>query len=149
MPARSEGETGLPAKVYRMFEPRTPEEKLLLRARSVLRRRAVPLRGFFFGLQKGKGDVLITSRNVIENASHGLLHFHGEKWKDPRCDAPSTVDIELKSFENQWVKHPNDAIDLVALPSHVIDDAASKLGHATLDDDRVDHDSHDRSAHQN
>jgi hypothetical protein len=84
--------------------------------------------GFFFGL-KGQGDCLITSRHVIQGASSGLLRMHNAFWKE-ECHASPTFDIEFDNFEDLWLQHPDNSVDLVALPSHIIDDAASKLGHS-------------------
>ena len=121
-----------------MFKPRTAEEKLLLSTVRIETDRCTAT-GFFFGLQNGRSDVLITSRHVIEGSSHGTLRLHNAVWKDENCNTPPTFEIDLENFENLWIGHPDEAVDLVALPSEIIDDAASDSGTRPLDNDRVDH----------
>lgn len=110
-----------------MFKPRTPEDQLLLSTVRIETDRGNAT-GFFFGV-KGKGDCLITSRHAVQDASSGLLRLHNAFWRD-ECHAPPTFDIELDNFAEPWIKHPDDSIDLLALPSYIIDDAASQMGHS-------------------
>ncbi len=74
--------------------------------------------------------MLVTNRHAIEGASHGLLRFHNDAWKSEADSVPATFDIELNDFESLWIKHPDESVDLVALPSKIIDDAASRLGYS-------------------
>ncbi|HVU86434.1 MAG TPA: hypothetical protein VHD36_03890 [Pirellulales bacterium] len=110
-----------------MFKPRTAEDKLLLSTVRIETDRCTAT-GFFFGLHIGDNDVLITSRHAIQGSSSGSLRIHNEAWQQEQDDAPPTFDLEFQDFENLWIKHPDKSIDLVALPSKVIDDAAAKIG---------------------
>ncbi len=112
-----------------MFKPRTQEEQFLLSTARIETEECTAT-GFFFGLQNGSSDVVITSRHAIDGSSYGLLRLHNDFWRDERHDVPPTFDIELQNFENLWIRHPDESIDLVALPSNVIDDAAARLGHS-------------------
>jgi hypothetical protein len=112
-----------------MFKPRTQEEQFLLSAVRIETEHCTAT-GFFFGFHKGKSNVLITSRHAIDGASHGLLRLHNAFWKDECQDESPTFEIELDNFENLWIKHPDESIDLVALPSTIIDDTAARLGHS-------------------
>ncbi len=111
-----------------MFKPRTREERLLLSTIRIETEHRTAT-GFFFGLQNGRGDVLITSRHAIEGSSRGLLRLHNAIWESENRGESPTFDIELDNFEKLWIKHPDESVDLVALPSRIIDDAATKLGH--------------------
>jgi hypothetical protein len=112
-----------------MFKPRTPEEQFLLSTVRIETAQCSAT-GFFFGLQNGKSDILITSRHAIDGSSCGLLRLHNAFWKDEKHDVSPAFEIELKDFQNLWIKHPDESIDLVALPSKIIDDAAARLGHS-------------------
>ncbi|HEY4313399.1 MAG TPA: hypothetical protein VGN12_28370 [Pirellulales bacterium] len=111
-----------------MFKPRTPEEKLLLSTVRIETEHGTAT-GFFFGLQHGRSDLLITSRHAIEGASRGTLRLHNAACKDDGGNAPPTFDIEFDNFQDLWIRHHDESIDLVALPSRIIDDAASRLRH--------------------
>ncbi|HEY1600997.1 MAG TPA: hypothetical protein VGG64_15445 [Pirellulales bacterium] len=110
-----------------MFKPRTQDEQFLLSTVCIETEHGTAT-GFFFGCQKGKSDLLITSRHVVDGASYGLLRLHNAFWKDNCHDESPTFEIELNNFENLWIKHPEESIDLVALPCKVIDDAAARIG---------------------
>jgi hypothetical protein len=110
-----------------MFKPRTPEERFLLSTVRIETEQCTAT-GFFFGFQGDRSDVLITSRHAIAGSSQGLLRLHDAFWKDERHGEAPTFDIELKDFENLWIRHPDESIDLVALPCKNIDDAAARLG---------------------
>ncbi len=84
--------------------------------------------GFFLGLQKGKSDILITNRHAIAGSSRGVLRLHNASWTDAKHDVPPTFDLALENFESLWARHPDESIDLVALPSKIIDDAAAQIG---------------------
>jgi hypothetical protein len=110
-----------------MFKPRTPEEQFLLSTVRIETEQCAAT-GFFFGFQNGKSDVLITSRHAIDGSSSGLLRLRNASCKDEIHSASPTFDIELKDFAGLWIRHPEESIDLVALPSKIIDDAAARVG---------------------
>ncbi len=110
-----------------MFKPCTPEEKLLLSTVRIETDRCAAT-GFFFGTQKGGGDILVTSRHAIEGSSRGVLRIHSAAGKDQQTNVSPTFDVELENFESLWIRHPDPSIDLAALPSQIIDDAAARIG---------------------
>ncbi len=114
-------------RLFSMFKPRTPEEQFLLSTVRIETEQCSAT-GFFFGLHNGKSDILITSRHAIDGSSCGLLRLHNGFWKDEGRDVSPAVGIELNNFEHLWIRHPDESIDLVALPSKIIDDAAARLG---------------------
>ena len=76
--------------------------------------------GFFFGLkfdevEKTHIPVIVTNKHVIANAITGKLRF-SLKDSDGNPLLGIYYDLHLDNFENRWIKHPDNDIDLCVLP---------------------------------
>lgn len=88
--------------------------------------------GFFFDLKLDNQKVvplLITNKHVVKNMVKGSFLFT-EKTEDgdPILDKHFGINYEV-DFEKMWFMHPDNNVDLCALPINVLVNAASKLGH--------------------
>ena len=76
--------------------------------------------GFFFDFDESNDKeneklVILTNKHVIKGALKGKLIFTKCDHDDNPLDDEHLI-IELDNFESLWVMHPNDEIDLCALP---------------------------------
>jgi len=75
--------------------------------------------GYFFRFKENKetGEhipVLITNKHVINNALEGKLIFT-KATEDYEPVDTDHYPVIFKDFENQWIKHPDETVDLCAL----------------------------------
>lgn len=86
--------------------------------------------GFFFNLQVDKEKIaplLITNKHVVKNMKKGLFRFTKAGTDgNPIYKEHFTISYE-DDFEKMWTFHPDDNVDLCALPIIVLTEAAKKL----------------------
>ncbi|HHT7225278.1 S1 family peptidase [Bacillus thuringiensis] len=74
--------------------------------------------GYIVNMSSEEGvpiPVLVTNKHVIRDATTGILHFHTEdEQKQPILGTYETVHIP--DFENLWILHPEEEVDLCVLP---------------------------------
>ena len=74
--------------------------------------------GFFFDLAH-HGDMklplLITNKHVVEDSTIGRLYLT-QKDDDGGPAIGDIVELELDEFKGRWIDHPDDEVDLCALP---------------------------------
>jgi hypothetical protein len=74
--------------------------------------------GFFYSLDKD-GDkhipVIVTNKHVVSGATKGrfLLTLRND---DGAPDIGNTKSFELDNFQNRWLSHPDDDVDLCVMP---------------------------------
>jgi V8-like Glu-specific endopeptidase len=85
--------------------------------------------GYFF-LFKYDGEssipVVITNKHVVEGMKKGTLIFTISKDKEP--DDTKHISICFEGFESLWKKHPDQTVDLCAMPLAPIKYAAKEQG---------------------
>lgn len=87
--------------------------------------------GFFFNFlenisQSTYVPVIITNKHVIENSILGKLIFTKSDEKGNPLDTDHYI-INITSFEGVWRKHPDNDVDLCAMPiAYCIDEAYKK-----------------------
>jgi len=74
--------------------------------------------GFFFRLNE-KGDshipVIITNKHVIKNSKKGYLKMTLQN-SEGGPDINNHATFEINNFEEAWIFHPDDNVDLCAMP---------------------------------
>lgn len=72
--------------------------------------------GFLFSYRKEDMEsyFLVTNKHVINESSTGILSFNRRIEKKP--DLGNIHTIEFEDFESQWIKHPEDIIDVAIMP---------------------------------
>lgn len=74
--------------------------------------------GYFFKFSEdGKNHIpaIVTNKHVVKDAFHGKFHLTLRK-DDGNPDGGNHIDIRFDHFENLWIPHPDDNIDLTILP---------------------------------
>lgn len=87
--------------------------------------------GFFYNLQVDDKRVplLVTNKHVVKSMVKGNFQFtEGDTEGKPICQRHFNIAYDC-DFEQMWVMHPDDNVDLCALPISVLIRAANKLGH--------------------
>lgn len=84
--------------------------------------------GFFFNFNFGDKSVpvILTNRHVIEGAIKGTVLLT-LKTTDGMPDLNNHLPIEIDNFESRWIKHPDNNIDLVAMPIAPLLNEAEKV----------------------
>lgn len=89
--------------------------------------------GFFFTykLPRGNIPVIVTNKHVIKDAEKGTLYF---KVADTagHFSYNNIEKIEIGEFKNNWILHPDTAVDLAILPIAPILNAFAKQGKKIL-----------------
>lgn len=87
---------------------------------------------FFFQYsidEQHKLPVIITNKHVIEGGSRGLFYLHKrENIDDKAHPLGESFAVEIGDFENQWFLHPNEEVDLCAMPIQPIIEQAKSSG---------------------
>ena len=77
--------------------------------------------GFFFNFkvdEERSVSTLITNNHVVKDASEGIIFLH-EGIKDQNNQFQPTdrsFSVTIADFESNWIKHPDENIDLCAMP---------------------------------
>lgn len=86
--------------------------------------------GFFFKfLEKESGDhvpVIITNKHVVQGAIGGNFRFTISKENKP--DYRNIKDYQIANFQQYWIGHPDDNIDLCAMPIGGLINEAQQTG---------------------
>ncbi len=87
--------------------------------------------GYFFKFKVNKetGEhipVLITNKHVVENAKEGKLIFT-KATEDYKPLDTEHYPVTINDFENKWIKHPDNSVDLCVLPIGQILNELDKL----------------------
>lgn len=107
-----------------MIKPTTLSEQMLfctVRIKAQLSDGSISIgTGFFFDFSlddKMKIPVIITNKHVIKNAVKGKFQLHEAKITD-RPSEPSGrfFTVVMDQFEGRWLLHPDDMVDLCAMP---------------------------------
>lgn len=101
-----------------MIEPRTPTEQMMFATVRIVASNRTGTSfgtGFFYRFPAGPDhaiDALVTNKHVIQGADHidFVVHTRNGEGKKPNGTAG------IRSLESDWVLHPEDKIDLCALP---------------------------------
>lgn len=121
-------------------DPQTKAEKLMY---STVRLECVDGSGqqmvgtaffFTFKLQDGTSRrFVVTNKHVVAGAVTGRLNLHEGQAQGAQTPLSGTwFTVEIDSFENRWIGHPNPDIDLCAMPAETILDKANQLGKKPL-----------------
>lgn len=119
-----------------MIKPTRPVDKLLFTTVRIEITKASGKRGagtgFFFNY-KLDGDkilpLIITNRHVVEGAVQGRFQLHESQGSvDERTPSGSYFTIELDTFENMWIGHPDPSVDLCVMPFEPLRNDASQQG---------------------
>lgn len=98
--------------------------------------------GFMFSYRKGEAvlPVLVTNKHVVKNAveTHiSIPYFH----EGERGETRHSFNVVVGDGEKAWVMHPEDSIDLCALPLQVVinamRDTDEKAQYVSLDESLV------------
>ena len=88
--------------------------------------------GFFFTFLQTKDSsvpTIITNKHVVRNAVTGTFHLTVVDGNGlPIVGANSFKSIQLDNFEKRWIPHPDDKIDLAAMPIAPLLDKAENQG---------------------
>lgn len=61
--------------------------------------------------------MIITNKHVVENSKIGQLVFHlGKKEADQNSPSDEKTEFTIHNFESRWIPHPDDNVDLCAMP---------------------------------
>jgi hypothetical protein len=72
---------------------------------------------FRFSVDKEKGiPVIVTCKHVVESTTRGRFKLHLASKGEPRVPSGESRFVELNSFSQRWVPHPNAEVDLCAMP---------------------------------
>lgn len=73
--------------------------------------------GFFFNFKIGEGTVptIVTNKHVIADAIQGKLRFTMCN-KDWQIIPNKFHDININDFENAWIQHPDNDVDIAIMP---------------------------------
>lgn len=86
--------------------------------------------GFFFNfLDDGKQRIpaIVTNKHVVKGALRGTFILTSAN-TDGTPNLGSHIPVTLKNFENRWIPHPNDSVDLTIMPIASILTEASQKG---------------------
>jgi V8-like Glu-specific endopeptidase len=87
--------------------------------------------GFFFNLkidEQRVAPLLITNKHVVRGMKKGFFRITtADQNGNPNYQKHFTISFE-QDFEKMWIFHPQDDIDLCALPINVLVNAATQLG---------------------
>ena len=75
--------------------------------------------GFYYDFDDNglKVPAIITNKHVIEDATIGVLRFHGSIIEDGKHRLSTMqYEVELDDFQSHWIMHPAEEVDLCALP---------------------------------
>ena len=84
--------------------------------------------GFFFGLNFDEEmftPVIVTNKHIIKNAMYGTLIF-SVKDKNGEPLWGKNYPITISNFEDLWIMHPDDDVDLCVLPIANVHDIIEK-----------------------
>lgn len=92
--------------------------------------------GFFFRFKVNEQSdnpnvpVLITNKHVVRNMSKGIFFVHEGVEDSPGQIKPSlnSFSITITDFEEAWIDHPDEAIDLCAMPFMPLQKASQTIG---------------------
>lgn len=74
--------------------------------------------GFFFNFPKNSDQhipLIITNKHVIRNSKTGYIHMNLANQSGFPLDQ-QYIKIKIDDFEKKWIFHPDDEIDLAAMP---------------------------------
>jgi hypothetical protein len=74
--------------------------------------------GFFYSLNRNESEhvpVIITNKHVIAGASTGRFHMTLAK-EDGSPNVGTHRSFSIEAFERQWFPHPDEKVDLCAMP---------------------------------
>jgi hypothetical protein len=87
--------------------------------------------GFFMNLLRNEEryiPVIITNKHVIKGARKGRIHFTFQL-PSGEPDPGSHQQYEIDHFEQQWIPHPDPAIDLAILPiAQIVENVGTSTG---------------------
>jgi len=92
-------------------------------------RRAVGT-GFFFNfLETSETHIaaIVTNKHVVEGAIEGRFRLHVADESGAPCRS-EWFDVVLDDFQQRWVRHPNESVDLCILPTAPLFQAAANQG---------------------
>ena len=78
--------------------------------------------------EKQHVPVLVTNKHVVEGAEIGKFHFTKAKEEDGSPDIGNVFSRAGAQFANMWVPHPEDDVDLCAMPIAPVFHAANAEG---------------------
>lgn len=119
-----------------MIKPTRPTDKLLFTTVRIEITKHSGERGagtgFFFNYSLDSNKTLpliITNRHVVEGAVKGRFQLHeSQSLEDKKYPSGNYFTIELDSFEEMWIGHPDSTVDLCVMPFQPLRIAASQLG---------------------
>ncbi len=80
--------------------------------------------GFFFNWpteNEWSCPLLVTNKHVVANATVGRVRVHTSTLKDGvRIPSGASHGIEIHFFSEQWINHPEENVDLCAMPFGVV-----------------------------
>lgn len=84
--------------------------------------------GFIFNYVKNDKHFLfvVTNKHVIKDSTKGMLAFNQSDGKKPILG--KVFEIEYSNFENQWISHPQEDIDVAIMPFAPVLNELSKRG---------------------
>ena len=86
--------------------------------------------GFFFNLEVGNNTypLLVTNKHVVKGMKKGSFRFTTADLNgEPQCTEHFTITYE-KTFEQMWLFHPENDVDLCVLPIMPLIDVAKSKG---------------------
>lgn len=75
--------------------------------------------GFLFDFKVDEGKtipVVVTCKHVVKGAIHGRFKLHLASKDDPRAPSSDSTFVQLGNFAQRWISHPNEDVDLCAMP---------------------------------
>ena len=86
--------------------------------------------GFFFNFCENEEKcvpAIVTNKHVVKGAKAGLFRFSVYDKNENRAQGEK-LDVNIENFEQKWIKHPDENVDLCALPIASIINTAVKNG---------------------
>lgn len=88
--------------------------------------------GFFFQIHASDGRMLpliMTNKHVIKGSESGSFFLHESVIKDGKpTPSGNFFGIRFDNFEKNWIGHPNENVDLCAMPCGLLDALAREQG---------------------
>lgn len=119
-----------------MFKVVTPSECLLFTTLRIETRKGGKPHGFgtgFFyhftaGEEKDDFVVVVTNKHVIEGADEGSFFVHEPHETDYKQPSGKFFKVKITDFQDVWIDHPDDTIDLCAMPFRAIEILSNRAG---------------------
>lgn len=132
-----------------MITPTTASEKLLFSTVRIEASSNAGLSsvgtGFFFNFSLDDNrsiPTIITNKHVVEGTTHGSLQVHEAKGGgDDFMPSGRSFTVELDQFEKRWFRHPEEEVDLCAMPfeplRHQAEEESKTIFSVSLDESLV------------